>query len=47
MVYALGAMGEEGVTKLLMILQNELKTTMGLAGRTDVADLNGSDVFLA
>ena len=46
MVYALGAMGEEGVTKLLMILENELKTTMGLAGRTDVADLNASDVFL-
>ncbi|NNE79542.1 MAG: alpha-hydroxy-acid oxidizing protein [Silicimonas sp.] len=45
MVYALGAMGEDGVTQLLTILEKELKTTMGLAGRTDVADLDDSDVL--
>lgn len=45
MVYALGAMGEEGITLLLNILEKELKTTMGLAGRTNVADLESTDVF--
>ncbi|WP_424987014.1 alpha-hydroxy acid oxidase [Microbulbifer sp. S227A] len=45
MVYALGAMGEDGITTLLGILEKELRTTMGLAGRTDVADVTSSDVF--
>ena len=45
MVYALGAMGQEGVTKLLEILQKELKTTMGLAGVTEVKDIRPDNVY--
>lgn len=47
MVYALGAMGQEGVFKLLDILQKETKTTMGLAGKTDTASISSEDVYLA
>ena len=46
MVYALGAMGQPGVTQLLEILEKELKTTMGLAGKTDIETLNADDVYL-
>lgn len=42
MVYALGSMGQEGVTELLGILENELTTTMGLTGATDPIDVNDS-----
>ncbi|MEO9781982.1 MAG: alpha-hydroxy acid oxidase [Sedimentitalea sp.] len=47
MVYALGAMGENGVSTLLEILEKELRTTMGLSGRTDVAKVDATDVFQA
>ncbi|MEP3332204.1 alpha-hydroxy acid oxidase [Sedimentitalea sp.] len=47
MVYALGAMGENGVSTLLEILEKELRTTMGLAGKTDVAKVDATDVFQA
>ncbi|MEL6573423.1 MAG: alpha-hydroxy acid oxidase [Pseudomonadota bacterium] len=39
-VYGLGAMGEAGVTKALEVIHRELDLTMGLAGRTDVHDLD-------
>ncbi|HEX4329899.1 MAG TPA: alpha-hydroxy acid oxidase [Burkholderiales bacterium] len=35
-LYALGAMGEEGVTKCLQIIHKELDTTMGFCGHTDI-----------
>ena len=44
MVYALGSKGEKGVSQRLQILQKELKTTLGLAGKTDVNALTESDV---
>lgn len=46
MIYALGSMGEEGVSLLLDILQKELVTTMGLAGKTDIEKLSSDDVYL-
>ena len=36
MVYGLGAMGEEGVTKALEIIHKELDITMAFCGRTDI-----------
>ena len=36
MVYGLGAMGEEGVTKALQIIHKELDITMAFCGRTDI-----------
>lgn len=47
MVYALGAMGQPGVSRLLEILQKELRTTMGLAGKTDLASIGRDDVYPA
>ncbi len=44
-VYGLGAMGQEGVTAALEVIQKELDTTMALCGRRDVKDL-GRDVLL-
>lgn len=44
-VYGLGAMGEDGVTRALEILQKELETSMALCGRTDVRDLD-RDILL-
>ena len=35
-LYGLGAMGEEGVTKCLKIIENELDLTMAFCGLTDV-----------
>ncbi|HEY4374862.1 MAG TPA: alpha-hydroxy acid oxidase [Burkholderiales bacterium] len=35
-LYALGAMGEEGVTKCLQIIHKELDTTMAFTGHTDI-----------
>jgi L-lactate dehydrogenase (cytochrome) len=35
-VYGLGAMGEEGVTKALQIIQKELDLSMAFCGRTDI-----------
>lgn len=45
MVYALGAMGQDGVSLLLDIFQKELKTTLGLAGKTDIETLVSGDVY--
>jgi L-lactate dehydrogenase (cytochrome) len=45
MVYALGAMGQPGIEQLLTILQKELKTTMGLAGKTNTASIGADDVW--
>ena len=36
MLYALGAMGEDGVTKALQIIHKELDLTMAFCGRTDI-----------
>jgi len=35
-VYGLGAMGEQGVTKALEIIQKELDLSMAFCGRTDI-----------
>jgi L-lactate dehydrogenase (cytochrome) len=39
-LYALGAMGEAGVTKCLEILHKELDLTMAFCGRTDIRDVD-------
>ena len=44
-LYALGAMGEQGVTTALEIIQKELDVTMALCGLRDVNDLS-PDVLL-
>lgn len=41
-LYALGAMGEEGVLKCLQILANELDISMAFCGRTDINDVDRS-----
>ncbi len=41
-LYGLGAMGEEGVTKVLEILRKELDVTMALCGLKDIKDANAS-----
>ncbi len=41
-LYALGAYGEEGVTKMLQILHKELDLTMAFCGRTDVNTVDKS-----
>ncbi|MHA3915960.1 alpha-hydroxy acid oxidase [Halovulum sp. GXIMD14793] len=43
--YGLGAMGEAGVTKALEVIHKELDSTMGLCGRTKVADLNRENLI--
>jgi len=42
MVYALGAMGEAGVTKALQILHKELDVTMAFCGHTKLVDVDKS-----
>ncbi len=44
-VYGLGAMGEQGVTQALNVLEKELDLSMALCGKRDIADLN-RDVLL-
>ncbi|WP_375256957.1 L-lactate dehydrogenase [Citreimonas sp.] len=44
-VYGLGAMGQPGVTRALEVIHKELDTTMGLCGRTDIADVD-RDILL-
>ncbi|CAE6854192.1 Putative mycofactocin system heme/flavin oxidoreductase MftD [Paraburkholderia aspalathi] len=39
-LYGLGAMGEEGVTKCLQIIQKELDITMAFCGHTDVRQVD-------
>jgi len=41
-LYALGAMGEEGVTKALQIIHKELDLTMAFCGRTRIEDVDRS-----
>jgi len=41
-LYALGAMGEEGVTKALQIIHKELDLTMAFCGRTRIGDVDRS-----
>ena len=40
MVYGLGAMGEEGVTKALQIIHKELDITMAFCGHTNIQNVN-------
>ncbi|MGH8857300.1 MAG: alpha-hydroxy acid oxidase, partial [Polaromonas sp.] len=42
MLYALGAMGEAGVTKALEIIHKELDLTMAFCGRTDINTVDKS-----
>ena len=39
-VYGLGAMGQQGVTKALEIIQKELETSMALCGRRTIEELS-------
>jgi L-lactate dehydrogenase (cytochrome) len=41
-LYGLGAMGEEGVTRCLQIIRNELDLTMAFCGRTDIRAVDRS-----
>jgi L-lactate dehydrogenase (cytochrome) len=45
-LYGLGAMGEQGVTKALDIIQKELDITMALCGLRDVNDLSRDNLLL-
>jgi L-lactate dehydrogenase (cytochrome)/glycolate oxidase len=42
MVYGLGAMGEEGVSKALQILHKELDVTMAFCGHTQLTNVDRS-----
>jgi L-lactate dehydrogenase (cytochrome) len=42
MVYGLGAMGEEGVSRALQIIHKELDTTMAFCGHTDIHHVDKS-----
>ena len=42
MLYALGALGEEGATKALQIIHKELDLTMAFCGRTDIKTVDKS-----
>ena len=44
-VYGLGAYGEEGVTRALQILYNEMDTTMAFAGHRDIKDVT-NDILI-
>ena len=44
-VYGLGAYGEEGVTRALQILYDEMNTTMAFAGHRDIKDVT-SDILI-
>ncbi len=45
-IYGLGAMGREGVTKTLEIIEKELDVTMGLCGETDIANVGRHNLVL-
>ena len=45
-VYGLGAYGEEGVTRALHILYDEMDTTMAFAGHRDIKDVT-SDILIS
>ena len=44
-LYGLGAMGEQGVTKALEIIRNELDLSMAFCGRTSVKDIDHSVIL--
>ena len=44
--YGLGAKGEQGVTDALNVIYKELETTMGLCGRTQLADVDQSILMI-
>ncbi len=44
-IYGLGAMGEDGVTKALEFIRNELDNTMGLCGETDITKVGRHNLF--
>ena len=44
--YGLGAKGEHGVTDALNVIYKELETTMGLCGRTQLADVDQSILMI-
>ncbi|MFZ6864045.1 alpha-hydroxy acid oxidase [Undibacterium sp. Ji67W] len=44
-LYGLGAMGEQGVTKMLEILQKELDVSMALTGTKDIRDVGLSTII--
>jgi len=44
-LYGLGAMGEEGVTKMLEILHKELDVSMALTGTKDIRDVGLSNII--
>ena len=44
-LYGLGAMGQQGVEKVIEILVKELNTTLLLAGETDVNDLDNGNLY--
>ncbi len=46
-LYGLGAMGEEGVTKVLEILHKELDLTMAFCGHREVGDLSRDNLIRA
>jgi len=45
-IYGLGAMGKEGVAKVLQILHKELDVTMGLCGETDITRVGRHNLVL-
>ncbi len=45
-IHGLGAMGQEGVTRALEVMGQELDTTLALCGERDVADLGRHNVLL-
>lgn len=44
-LYALGAMGREGVDRMFEIMRNEFDITMALCGERDVANLDRSNLY--
>ncbi len=46
-LYGLGAMGKEGVTRMIEIMRNELDITMALCGERNVTDLSRSNIYSA
>ncbi|GAB2185723.1 alpha-hydroxy acid oxidase [Roseibium sp. LAB1] len=45
-IYGLGAMGKEGVSKVLQIMHKELDVTMGLCGETDINKVGRHNLVL-
>lgn len=46
-LYGLGAMGKQGVSKMIEIMHKELDITMALCGERQVTDLNRSNIYSA